>query len=69
MLEGQSLAYGIGLLIFGLFFVLGVWFVLRVVPRVRPAQLQPVQHSLLHIQEHTDAVLVVQIGGPYHLYQ
>ncbi|MFO7586125.1 MAG: GAF domain-containing protein [Anaerolineales bacterium] len=63
MPEGQPFVYGIGLLIFGLVFVLGVWFVLRIVPRVRPAQLQPVQPSLIQIQEHLDAFLIVQSGG------
>lgn len=63
MPEGQPLVIGIGLLIFGLVFILGVWFVLRIAPRVRPAQLQPVQPSLIQIQEHLDAVLIVQSGG------
>jgi PAS domain S-box-containing protein len=63
MPEGQPFVFGIGLLIFGLVFVLGVWFVLRIVPRVRPAQIQPVQPSHIQIQEHLDAVLIVQSGG------
>ncbi len=64
MLEGQSFAWGIGLLIFGLVFVLSVWSILRIVPRVRPAQTQPVQqHVLAQIQKHEDAVLIVQAGG------
>jgi PAS domain S-box-containing protein len=63
MLEGQPFALGIGLLIFGLVFVLLVWSVLRIVPRVRPAQIQPTQYALSRIQAHDDAVLVIQAGG------
>ncbi len=63
MLEGQSFAWGIGLLIFGLVFILLVWSFLRIIPRVRPAQIQPVQHSLPQMQGNDDAVLIVQTGG------
>ena len=63
MVEGQSLAWGIGLLIFGLTFVLVVWSLLRIVPGVKPAQQQPIQHSIAKIQGHEDAVLIVQAGG------
>ncbi len=63
MVEGQFLAWGIGLLIFGLAFVLGVWFILRVIPRVRPAQQLPAQQTVARLQAHEDAVLMVQAGG------
>ncbi|PKN94620.1 MAG: hypothetical protein CVU44_05920 [Chloroflexi bacterium HGW-Chloroflexi-6] len=63
MLEGQSFAWGMGLLIFGLVVVLAAWSFLRVVPRVRPAQIQPTQHSLPQAQKNEDAVLIVQSGG------
>lgn len=63
MLDGQSFALGMGLLIIGLVFVLGVWFVLRVVPRVKPAEQQPAQFIATRLQEHEDAILIVQAGG------
>ena len=63
MLEGQSFALGIGLLIFGLAFVLLVWFFLRVIPQGKPIQKQSAQRSFTQIQEHNDAILVVQAGG------
>ncbi len=63
MLEGQSFAWGIGLLIFGLAFVLLVWFLLRFVPRVKPVPQQLTQRSFAQLQSHEDAILVVQTGG------
>jgi hypothetical protein len=63
MLDGQSFALGMGLLIIGLVFVLGVWFVLRVVPRVKPAEQLPAQFVATRLQEQEDAILIVQTGG------
>jgi PAS domain S-box-containing protein len=64
MFGGQSLVLGIGLILAGLVFVLLVWSLLRLVPRIRPtsAQIEP-RLEPVEIAKHDDAVLIVQPGG------
>jgi PAS domain S-box-containing protein len=63
MLGGQSTGLGIGLLIAGLLFVLAVWALLRIVPKIRPEVRQPADQDFVKIQHHADALLMVQSGG------
>ncbi len=62
MLEGPILL-GVGILLFGLVFVLLVWSLLRVVPRWRPINLEPASQSFVQIKAHEDAILIVETGG------
>ena len=62
MLQGP-IFLSIGFILFGLAFFLLVWSFLRIVPRVPPAGLEPIQAADAEIQAHGDAVLVVESGG------
>lgn len=62
MLQGQILL-GIGFFLTGLVFFLLVWFLLRIVPRVRPPIQAPAIDQYTGIQGHQDAILVVETGG------
>ena len=62
LLQGQILQ-GLGFLLFGLVFILLVWALLRFAPRIRPIVQEPIQIPFAQIQTHTDAAMVVEMGG------
>ncbi len=62
-MEWQSLGLYVGIIIAGLVFILLVRLLLRIVPRVRPAVLEPTRQDFLKLSGHSDAFLIVQAGG------